>query len=375
MSDPARLRVFLLIKGLGVGGAERLLERSIPYFDRTQFDYQIGYLLPWKNALVPSFELAGIPVHCFNSRRVIDVGVLHRLTSVLRSEQIELVHAHLPIPGVLARFTKRLARVRWLVYTEHNVPSRYGAMTRVMNATTYRFNDAVVAVSREVESRIRTYVRGGRPRVVTIPNAVDPEMFGEKVPTHEEICRQFGFPPDALIVVNVANLVWKKGHRYLLAAARRVVDQEPRARFLLVGLGPLGPELAREARQYGLNGHVVFTGFRADAMTLMAAADLFVLASVHEGLPVSLLEAMALGKPAVVTRVGGIPEVVLPGQTAALVEPMDVSGLTTAILSLLHDSARRARMGEMARQHIRERYGMAQMVKAVEDVYREVAGR
>lgn len=375
MSVPVRLRVFLLIKGLGVGGAERLLERSVPYFDRTRFDYQIGYLLPWKDALVSSFELAGIPVHCFNYRRVTDVGVLRRLISVLRRERIELLHAHLPIPGVLARMAKRLARVRWLVYTEHNVPSRYGTLTRALNATTYRLNDAVVAVSREVESRVRTYVRGGRPRVVIIPNAVDPGMFEEKTASREEICRQFGFPPDALIVVNVANLVSKKGHRYLLAAARRVVDQEPRARFLLVGLGPLGPELAKEALQYGLNGHVVFTGFRADAVSLMAAADVFVLASLHEGLPVSLLEAMAVGRPAVVTRVGGIPEVVIPGKTAELVEPRDVNGLTTAILSLLHDPTRRVSMGEMARRHVGERYGMAQMVRAVEDVYREVAGQ
>ncbi len=374
MRDLAKLHVFLLIKGLGVGGAERLLERSVPYFDRTRFDYHIGYLLPWKDALVPSFELAGIPVHCLNFRGVADIGVLHRLISILRRERIELVHAHLPIPGILARLAKRLARVR-LVYTEHNVPSRYGTVTRALNATTYRLNDAVVAVSREVESRVRAYVRGGRPRVVTIPNAVDPEMFSEKAASREEICRQFGFPADALIVVNVANLVPKKGHRYLLAAARRVVDQEPRVRFLLVGLGPLGPGLTKEAHQYGLNGHLVFTGFRADAVALMAAADVFVLASVHEGLPVSLLEAMALGRPAVVTRVGGIPEVVLPGETAVLVEPMDVSGLSTAILSLLRDSARRTRMGEMARRHVRGRYGMAQMVRAVEDVYCEVASR
>lgn len=367
--------MLLLIKGLGVGGAERLLERSVPHLDRTRFDYQIGYLLPWKDALVSSFELAGFPVHCLNYRRVTDVGVLHRLITVLKRERIELVHAHLPIAGVLARLAKRLARVRWLVYTEHNVPSRYGILTRALNATTYRMNDAVVAVSREVESRVQAYVRGGRPRVVTIPNAVDPGMFEKNTASREEICRQFGFPDDALIVVNVANLVAKKGHRYLLAAARRVVDQEPRARFLLVGLGPLRSELAKEALQYGLNGHVVFTGFRADAVALIAAADVFVLASLHEGLPVSLLEAMALGRAAVVTRVGGIPEVVIPDMTAALVEAKDVSGLTTAILSLLRDPTRRVSMGEMARRHVGERYSMAQMVRAVEDVYCEVAGQ
>ncbi len=372
MSSDSPLRVLLLIKGLGLGGAERLLERSIPHLDRRAFDYRLAYLLPWKDALVGSFEAAGIPVHCLNVRYAVDPGALSRLIALARAQRIDLIHAHLPVPGVLARLAKRRAGVR-LVYTEHGIPSRSRIATRLANAMTYRMNDAVIAVSDEVAKRVRPYIRGERPSLVTIPNAIDPELFAGAAISRERLCREFGFPPDAHIVVNVGNLRAVKGHRYLLAAARRVIQREPRARFLLVGIGPLAKPLAQEARRMGLNGQVVFTGFRRDAAALIGAADLFVLPSVYEGLPVSLLEAMALGRATIATRVGGVPEVIAAGETGVLVEPADADGLADEIVSLLGDPERRRRLGEAARRHVTRRRGMRQMVEAVEDVYRQVA--
>ncbi len=370
-----RIRVLLFIKGLGLGGAERLLERAVPYLDRRRFDYQVAYLLPWKDALVEPFRAVGIPVHCLEFRRIVDVGVLSRVVALLRRERIDLIHAHLPLPGVLARLARRRAGVRWMVYTEHSLPSRHRFVTRALNAATYRMNDAVIAVSQAVATQARRYLRGSHTRLVVIPNGIDAVEFKKQAADHEGVCREFGFPPDALVVIHVGNLRPVKGHRYLLAAARQVVDQEPRARFLLVGTGPLAGQLQGEARGLGLDGYVTFAGFRADATALLGGADLFVLSSLDEGLPVSLLEAMALGRPAVATRVGGIPEVVLPGETAVLVDPMDAAALAAGMLDLLRDPERRGRMGAAARGHVSEQYGMARMVAAVEDVYGQVTGR
>jgi glycosyltransferase involved in cell wall biosynthesis len=367
-----RIRVLLLIKGLGVGGAERLLERAVPYFDRDRYDYQVGYFLPWKDALVPTFKDGGIPVHCLNNRAAADIGVVGRLIALLRHERIDLVHAHSPVPAVMTRLARRLAGLRGVVYTEHNVPSRYGIVTRALNASTYRLNDAVIAVSQEVAARVQPYVRGGRPRVQAIANAVDVDMFAGLQVSREQVRREFGFPPDAPVVINVANLTPKKGHTYLLAAAKRVLERHPQARFLCVGQGPLAEQLAAEAKRHGLNGQLVFAGFRPDATTLVAASDVFVLSSLHEGLPVSLLEAMALARPQVVTRVGGVPEVVVDGETGVLVEAENPVALADSILSVLGDPARAQRMGEAARAHVRRGYGMSQMVKAVEAVYASV---
>lgn len=372
MGADGRTRVLLLIKGLGLGGAERLLERAIPYLDRGQFDYHVGYFLPWKDALVEPFRAAGFPVHCLHFATPVDVGVLWRLGALVRRERFDVIHAHLPLPGVLARLVGRRAGARALVYTEHSLPSRHRLATRILNMTTYRMNDAIIAVSEAVAGQIRPRTGAGRPLLVTIPNAIDVAAFERSSSAREAVCREFGFPPEARIVVSVGNLRLVKGHRYLLAGARRVLDHEPNTRFLVVGTGPLAAELSAEARRLGLNGQVVFTGFRPDATALIAAADVFVLASLHEGIPISLLEAMALGRPAVLTMVGGIPEVAVAGETAVFVQPRDPVGLATQVLALLRDPERRRLMGEQARRRAHERYGMAQMVAAVEDVYRRV---
>jgi len=370
MSAP--VGVLLLIKGLGVGGAERLLERAIPYLDRDRYDYHVAYLLPWKDALVPAFRAAGLPVSCLEFHRGGILSAGRRLATLVRREGISLIHAHLPVAGILARLVGRRAGARWLVYTEHNVPARYRLASRLLNAATYRANNAVIAVSQEVAARVRAYGRGSRPYLATIPNAVDADALAAHARDRSDVCREFGFPADTHLVVHVANLVPKKGHRYLLAAASRVARADPRVRFLLVGLGPLAEALSLEASRLGLNGQVVFAGFRPDAVALMGAADIVVLPSLHEGLPVSLLEAMALGRPVVATRVGGVPEVLAADETGMLVEPADSAALAAAILDLLGDAGRRSRMGEAARRHVRQRYGMAGMVAAVEEVYARV---
>ncbi len=362
-----RARILLLIKGLGVGGAERLLEASLPHLDRDRFTYHAGYLLSWKTALVPAFVAAGVPVHDLNMRIPGDPRALARLVALLRRERIDLIHAHLPVAGIWARVAARLAGGPRVIYTEHNVPQRYAPITRILNRRTYRMNDVVIAVSDEVRRGIEPYANG-RPRIVTIQNAVDARALGTTEVDPAAIRREFGFPPDALLVTTVGNLTPKKGHTFLLEAAGRIASRHPGARFLIVGQGPLTESLRAEAARLELNGTVAFAGFRADAVRLLAASDLFVLSSLFEGLPVTLLEAMALGKASVVTRVGGIPEVT-DESSSVLVEAGDSDALAAAIGALLEAPARRDQMGEAARARARSRYGVPQMVKAIEQVY------
>ncbi|OFX28725.1 MAG: hypothetical protein A2Z07_04165 [Armatimonadetes bacterium RBG_16_67_12] len=183
--------------------------------------------------------------------------------------------------------------------------------------------------------------------------------------------REFGFPADALLVTTVGNLTPKKGHVHLLAAARRVVRSYPNARFLIVGQGPLADDLRAEAARLGLNGSLVFAGFRPDAIRLMAASDLFVLSSLFEGLPVTLLEAMALAKPSVVTRVGGVPEIT-DERSSLMVAPGDPEALAGAIETLLILPDQRTRMGATAQQRAHSRYGVPQMVRAIEQIYTDL---
>ena len=362
-----RPRVLLLIKGLGIGGAERLLEGSLPCLNRDRFAYRVAYMLPWKRALVPSFEAAGIPVHDLNMRVPGDPWAFMRLVRLVRRERIDLIHAHLPMAGVWARVAARLGGVPHVVYTEHNVPQRYALPMRMLNQRTYKMNDIVIAVSDEVRRGVEVYANE-RPQILTVANAVDADALAALPVAPAAMRREFGFPADAVVIVTVGNLTPKKGHTHLLAAAVKVAARHAAARFLIVGQGPQADALRMEADRLGLNGRLVFAGFRPDAVRLVAASDIFVLSSIYEGLPVALLEAMALGKPSVVTRVGGIPEAT-DEASSLLVPPGDPQALADAVSALLDSADLRVRMGVAARVRARSRYGVAHMVAAIEQVY------
>jgi glycosyltransferase involved in cell wall biosynthesis len=171
----------------------------------------------------------------------------------------------------------------------------------------------------------------------------------------------------------VASFKHHKGHRYLLDAAKRVRRAIPEVRFVLVGRGPLEPELRRQASELGLDGTLVFAGYRADAPRVASAFDLFVLSSVYEGLSIALVEAMALGLPAVVTAVGGLPEVVEHGQQGLVVQPADPGAIADAVLSLLADPGRRQRLGEAGRRRAGQ-FDIRRAAGRMEEVYAELLG-
>jgi glycosyltransferase involved in cell wall biosynthesis len=173
------------------------------------------------------------------------------------------------------------------------------------------------------------------------------------------------------VVGSIANFKAAKDHATMLEAAARVRAALPSVRFLLVGQGPLEPQVRRLATELGLDGTVIFAGFRTDAQRLVAGLDVFALSSTYEGLPIALIEAMSLGRPAVVTRVGGVPEVVTDGAQALLVPPRDPAALADGLLRLLGDPELRARMGTAARARSLD-FDIRKAVRRMEQVYAEL---
>jgi glycosyltransferase involved in cell wall biosynthesis len=365
-----RKKVMWLIKGLGIGGAERLLELSLPHVDSTRYEYEVSYLLPWKNALAPAFEKAGLPVFCLNHRKAYDARVVPQLVKLLKEREVDLLHVHLPYTGILGRVASRMASVKAVVYTEHNLWERHHWLTGIANRYTFGFNDAVIAVSDEVEHSIRSRYRvNGKPRLCTIPNGVDVDQLILDAQGSEGIKPEFGIPQDHRLVVHVANLTPKKRHEDLLRAARIVVDRNPQTSFLLVGQGPLESDIQAQARQLNLQNNVVFAGFRTDAPRIIAAADVFVLPSQYEGLPIAMLEAMALGRPVVASRVGGVPQVIADGVDGFLVDPLKPDQVADKVLALLQDSRLRQSFSTNAVKKVRGHFSVERMVASTEAVY------
>jgi glycosyltransferase involved in cell wall biosynthesis len=371
--------VLIVIKGLGRGGAEQLLLSGVPYLDTERYRYQFAYLLPWKDSLVPELTGAGLPVHCLDGAR--GAGWAGRLRALVRRQGIALVHAHSPVAAAGVRAVAgRRTRV---VYTEHNLWGRYHRATWAANLATFPRNDHVFAVSETVRASIR-YPGPLRllpmPPVETLHHGLDPAAVpglfhrGASLeppgppPGRDGVRGELGIPDDALVVGSVANFKAAKDHATLLRAAAIVRRAVPSLRVVLVGQGPLEAETRRLAGELGLDGTVVFAGFRTDATRLMAGFDAFALSSTYEGLPIALIEAMASGCPAVVTGVGGTPEVVADGVHGFLVPPRDPAALAAGLTRLLGDPALRAGMGAAAAARARD-FDIRKAVRRMEQVY------
>jgi glycosyltransferase involved in cell wall biosynthesis len=363
--------VLWLVKGLGPGGAERLLVESARFVDRERFAIRAAYVLPWKDHLVAELEAEGVPVTCLGARRELDPGWVRGLRRLVRAARIDLVHAHSPVPGIAARTALRGPAI---VTTEHNTWDRYRPSTRWLNAWTFGRQQAAIAVSEEVA---RSFGDRNRPPIHVIANGVDPARVRGRAMSRAEARVALGVPLDAAVVGAVGGLTAKKGHVHLVHAARAVVDAVPHARVVIVGLriddAPVRAAIAGE----GLQDRVLLAGYRPEAARLLSGFDVFALPSLFEGMPVSLLEAMATGLPSVATRVGGVPEVATDGVDALLVPPGDEGALAEALIQLLNDPARRASLGAAARATA-DRFSLAEAVRRTEDVYEQAlaaAGR
>jgi glycosyltransferase involved in cell wall biosynthesis len=364
-------RILHLIKGLARGGAEQLLLSQAPYVDRSRFEYEVAYLLPDYNALVAELEGAGLTVTCLDG--AFGVRWIGRLRQLVRERGIDLVHDHSPYVAIGSRLGLSRRSGPRLVYSEHNVWEAYHRATYWGNALTYSRSDHVFAVSEHVKASIR-YPAPLRflhmPTVETLYHGVDPDAL-RRLGSSDGVREELGIPGDAPLVGTVANFRPSKGHSILLEAAVQVRRAVPQVRFVLVGIGPLESEVRRQARELGLEGTVIFAGGRDDAPRLAGAFDVFALSSVYEGLAIALIEAMALGRPAVVTRVGGLTEVVEHEKQALVVEPRDPKGLAKAIITLLRDADLRRELGEAAQRRA-ENFDIRKAVRRLEEVYSEL---
>lgn len=363
-----RTKVLWLIKGLGLGGAERLLVNALPYLDRQAFEYQVGYFLPWKDALVPTFRQQGIPVTCFGAGRPGGLWSLGRVCRYLRQQRIGVLHAHLPWASIVGRIAARRCGVPRVLYTEHGCWNRLNPVTRLVNRLTLAWNDLTIAVSDEVRASMRGV---DATRVRTITNGIDCAGLATTPDERAVVRAELGVPGDDFLVVCVANLTAVKNHELLVRAFARLLPQRPAATLVLVGqLREMTEAVRRTVAELQLQDRVLITGPRTDVPRIVRAADAFAMSSHSEGLPISLLEAMALGKPVVCTRVGGIPGAVTDGVEGFLVPPGDAAAMAQRLGQLGADAGLRARMGLAGQDTVRTRYDISVMVREVETLYK-----
>jgi len=312
--------------------------------------------------------------HALEAPSPFDLRWLGRLRALVVAGHFDVVHAHSPVPAAMARLALRAMPSTdrpAFVSTEHNVWSSHTVVTRTANSATYGLNDAAIAVSDEVRASMSPR---WRTDTHVIHHGIDVDAVRVLRAERDRARAELGVGPDEVLAVTVANFRPPKGYPDLFEAARLVGQRGVPVRFVVVGQGPLADELARRHDELGLGSRLQILGYRPDAPRLTAAADLFVLASHHEGLPVSVMEAFAAGVPVVATRVGGLAEAVQDGRSGRLVPPRRPDLLADALAELAADPDERRRLGRGAADAA-DRFSAARSELEIEDVYRAAIER
>lgn len=373
----SRPRVLHVIDSLRLGGAEALLDAMVRELARSERS--------WNAVCVPASDdadpglVASVRAHA-DAFRWLPAGPLYdprlhwALARACRASRAEVVHSHLSTANISSRAVA-VAMRRPHMATIHTVAGAAAEDTRLRAAVdgwSSWLSRRLVAPSAEVAEAFRRRYRlpGGRFRV--IPNApaaqVPPPDFDREGFRRDLLGRE-----PASLVVSVARLQPEKGIGDLIGASARLRERLPRLRVAIAGAGPEEEALRVEIARARLSDCFLLLGSRSDVGELLAAADAFCLPSRHEGLPISLLEAMQAGLPCVATRVGGVPGLVSDGVEGLLVEPADVGGLAAALERALLDAGMARAIGGRARALVEARYGAAAAAEAYADLYDDLA--
>jgi L-malate glycosyltransferase len=384
---PRKIRVLQLVESFAVGGAERVVLMLAMHTNRQRFEVipcalrQSGPLEDDLRAAGKEYRMLGIP------RRSILTGplfvanfrrTLRALVNTLKDLSIDIIHTHLTESTLLGVLAARCANGPRVCATVHSIivsPERGRLSPRAWLlgiAIDKMFSqvDPIITVSESVAQGIRLRTSVSPEKMLTIPNGVEPDRFRFQGDRHA-LRHKLGLPKDRLVLATVGRLSREKGYSYLQEALALMPPQQ-RPLTLIVGDGPDRYELESRTIAMGLDRDIRFLGNRRDVPDLLAAADIFVLSSLWEGLPLVLLEAMAAGLPAVVTAVGGNPEVVEDGASGMLVPAGDERALVEALSSLLSDPLRREQMGRAARERFDRYFSVQRFIEAHERLYEEM---
>ncbi len=295
----------------------------------------------------------------------VDLPLIMRLRNEIRDSGADLVHLH---SRRGADWLGGLAALRLgvPVVLSRRVDNRE---TRILAAAKYALVDRVIAISRGIyDVLLRAGVSPAKLRCVR--SAVPPpaDYPGDRPWLESE----FGIPQDAPAIAVVAQLIARKGHRFLLDALPEIVRRHPHARVILFGTGSAETAIRNQVSEQGLSRVVQLAGFRDDLPRVLPCLDLVVHPALKEGLGVALLQAASAGLPLVASRAGGIPETMIDGQTGLLVPPGDASAIASAVNRLLDDPAGAAAMGKAGAAYVAQEFSVEQMVDGNLDVYRTI---
>ncbi len=368
MSERAEVRrrrtVMQVTWSLVAGGAETYALTVASGLDASKYR-SVMCGIDQGGALEPEVRRRGVPYHIMNRRPGVDWRLMGRMFQLLRREKVDVIHTHHLNQLLYSVVAARLLGIR-IVHTEHSVEMYKSRKLRWMLRLLSIFCHRVTAIGADGERVLREKVGIPAGKLEIVRAAVDLGRFNVPRAAAREA---LGLKPADRAAVIVARLFPEKNHRLLLAAFAEAAARVPDAKLLIVGDGVEQAAIEEVIAKLNLGGRVAMLGVRRDIPQILAGADVFVLSSDREGLPIAVLEAMAAGLPVIATSVGDLPLVVKDGQTGLLVPRRDVGELAKALVRLLGDAEPCERMGRGGRELVSEAYSLDQLVKRHSELY------
>ena len=380
--NPRKIKVLNIITRMELGGPPILLIDILQRLNREHFECSIltGITIDRKYNMIgfarnKHIRVSTMPSLVRNVHPLKDIISLIKLFLFLKKEKYDVIHCHTSKGGFIGRLAAKLAGSKIIIYSPHgDIFEGYFCKLAtdffiLLEKFAARFTDKIINLTKREIERFLEYGIGTRQQLKHIYNGIDIQYYEHAISSNLRKRDEFGLSKDDFICATVGRLVPVKGHTYLIKAIHKVVKVIPEARFLFVGDGEIKSKLSEEIRSLDLQENIFLLGSRNDIATILSCIDIFLLPSLNEGFGMALIEAMAEKKPVIATNVGGIPEVVIDGETGILVPPKDPEAFSSAIIKLYKNPELSRRMGLAGYNRAKRLFDITTTVHNLERLY------
>jgi len=369
-----KINILFVVIGLGLGGSERVVLDLVQNIDKARFNVYTAYFQ--KGELYRSFSRACNKLFHLKKKDGFDFRTMCEIGRIIGKNDIDIINCHHHFPFVYSYMGSKLIHNRILIFTQHSVAEvdEMPAKHKLFCNLAFFGTNSVVGVSKEITLSLQKAYPFHSNRMICIPNGVDANRFAVRVDPNK-MRSDLGILPSHFVIGTVANFRKVKNHACLIRAFRRLADTYPEIRLLFVGRGfANAPEdseddIKRLIRSYNLTNRIVFAGYRNDIPYLLKIMDIFCLPSFAEGLPVSILEAMAAGVPIVASNVSGIKELISTGKTGVLFPSNDDGMLAKALEKLIKNLHLRFTLSKKAFEFVRQEHGIDHWINRYEQLF------
>ena len=358
MKKKRKVNILYLLTSFSIGGAEKVVARTVRKLSPAKYNITVAALKKGSGRLISELEASNVSAIDLGMRFKYDITVIWKLYSLLKRERIDLIYAYLFHPIFLSRIIGRIAKIPIILSSERVTSDAENLLRLKLNKLTCKYSDKITTVSQTV---YKSYKVIGIPesKLLTIYNGIEVDRF---------ICKAFQRRTNNSYIIGcTGRLHSKNGYKYLIEAANILRNFNLRYRF--IGDGEEMIALKQQVAKMKLDNRIEFLGYRSDIPEQLTTLDIYVQPSIYEGMPNSVLEAMASGLPVIATNVGGTPEVVIDNQTGFLIPPKDPSAIAEKIMYIIEHPNLVKQIGQNARAYIEKTFSVDSMVKKTDDLF------